>query len=233
MNREFCLKGLFLATAVAAAAPSGAGVVSTMVGQANSFGIVDADLNPVSLADGSTFDNLGVATGVDADGNLDALGLSTDLLYTNTVELSFSHILPGAMQSAKLRLFTAGWGLYGRAQVYFNGNLLAGGLSDGDGRSLDPMGQETAQLDVFDIDLAWITGNDRVRIEVAQSAFGIGPDFIDFGAVDFAALDITTQDTGGTLPEPSGIVLAALGLAAAASRRRLPGRGAEGVSTPT
>lgn len=229
MHRNMFWKGCIAAAMLAGAAQAGAGVITSMVGNANSFGLVSYDLEgnetPVTLADGSDFDSLGVANGVDDLGNLEAVGTRTDLLYAQVVQLTFSYALPaGAPTSAGLRLFTAGWGLYGAAKVFFNGNYV-GDLSDGDGRSLNPLGMETAQFDSFGVDTAWLTGNDTLRIEVAQSLLGTGPDFIDLGAVDFAALDITTASTGGgDLPEPASLALAALGLIAAGAARRRAAR---------
>lgn len=228
MNLKFGLKSLFMAGIVAAAAQAGAGVVSSMVGENNAFGITDLDGNAVTLADGADFDNLAVGVAFDANGELAAAGNATDLLYAGVVELAFSYALPADMASARIRMFTAGWGLNGQARVYFNNQYL-GLLTDGDGRSLDPFGTETANLDFFAVNLAWLTGNDTLRIEVAQAPFGAGPDFIDLGAVDYAALDITTLDTGGSVPEPASLALTVLGLVAAgaASRRRVPVHRAE------
>jgi hypothetical protein len=162
-----------------------------------------------SQASGVLFDSFNIGFG-DAEGT-DALG--------GDVALSFNLVrAAGTVTDARLVLRTGGYGLYGLAKVFFNGTLV-GTLTDGDNsrpRDLVPYFDETAHVDAFDLLLAGAvfdaSGVDLVEIVVVQD----DPDYLDWGSVDYAVLEVTSDDTGGgTVPEPASLALAALGLAAA------------------
>jgi hypothetical protein len=212
------MRGAALGLLVLAVAGS---AVAAPVTVAQTLGGVDSFGDPL-VADGFGAETTGVAfdsfdIGFGDPEGTDALG--------GDVTLSFSLARPaGTVTEARLVLRTGGYGLYGLAQVVFNGTLL-GTLTDGDaGNPLDPFAynDESAHVDVFDIfalggSLA-TDGNDVLEILVPQA----NDDFLDWGSVDYAVLQLTiaTDDTGGTVPEPSGLALAGLALAVAGAARR-------------
>lgn len=202
-----CLAACLVLAGQAAAAP-----VTASVGVADSFGA-----GPTGQ-DGDT-----VVTFLLPDGF--GTGGGTDVAYYSEVSLGFNYTLPGAVQTATLRLFTGGWGVYGRARVSVNGHFV-GRLTDGD----DPLAQdpESAWLDSFNLTpflaLLNLDGTDEVTISVLQAELDDPAPIFDYGAVDFGVLELTVADSGSTVPEPASLALAALGLAAAGAARRRAAR---------
>lgn len=150
-------------------------------------------------------------------------GADTDVAYHQLVTLNFNYTLPGAVQSASLKIFAGGWGVYGRARVAVNGQFV-GLLSDGD----DPDNTdapESAWLDTFNLTpflaLLDLDGSDEVTISVVQAAVGDPAPVFDYGAVDFSVLELTLAGDpgGGSVPEPASLALALFGLAAAGAAR--------------
>jgi hypothetical protein len=200
-----CLTGLLAMAMAAGAAP----VVAT-VGQHDGFG------SGVAGQSGDSFVSFFVADG-------GPTGSETDRVYSSEVTLGFDYDIQGAVvQAATLRLFTGGWGVYGRAQVSVNGRSV-GQLTDGD----DPLAQdpESAWLDVFDLSpllsLLQLDGSDAVTISIIQADASDPAPVFDFGAIDFGILELTVaSDSGGTIPEPASLALTVLGFAVAGVARR-------------
>lgn len=120
----------------------------------------------------------------------------------------------GRLTAAHLDVFSGGWGLGGRAQVYLGGSLI-GLLSDGD---FENRGDNFAVLDRFDLagvlDLIGPSNDIAIRTR--------SPD--DSGVLGFMRLVLQTDDAGtpGTaVPEPATLFLiVAAGGAALRPRRR-------------
>lgn len=195
-------------------------VASSTVGQAAPVTVGDNDFfgNGVVGQSGDSFDSI---FGITSDSPTDA----TDNAYADQVVLRFQYQMPvGGIDTARLVVFAGGWGAFGvdaGARVLFNGFDI-GSLTDGDNENaFNPFATETAHLDQFVLDLSQVTltGDDEVVISVLQ---GSDPLTLDFGAVDYAFLDITPlgDPGGGTAPEPASLALALLGLAAAGAVRR-------------
>ncbi len=201
MNHSFSLlmraRALVLALGlVAVTLPSLAGTVTARVGLLDDFG--------VGATPGNSFDAGALAERI--DNALDAWGpggLSVTLVSAFT----------GRLTSARLEVFSGGFGLDGRAQVLLNGQSV-GLLSDGDFDSLD---DNYAWLDSFDLApvLGSITGADTLEIVTRN------PD--DGGVLGYAKLILQTQDSSGggnTVPEPTSLLLLATALAAGLATRR-------------
>lgn len=206
-------KGACLVALLAVAGQASAGLVTAGAGVDDGFGA------GVSASSGDSIVSFFLADG-------GATGSETDVAYSETVTLAFNYGLTGTVQAATLKLFAGGWGVYGRARVSVNGQLV-GLLSDGD----DPLAPdpESAWLDTFNLTpflaLLNLDGSDEVTISILQADAGDPNPLYDYGSVDFGVLELTTTDTGGgTTPEPASLALALLGLAAAGAARRRAAR---------
>ncbi|MFG6414355.1 PEP-CTERM sorting domain-containing protein [Roseateles sp. DC23W] len=187
-----------LALAVIGSA-SQAGVVETRFGSTDGLGI--------GLASGDSFEFFDLAD-PQADGTNDWQpgGFAAPLNL-----LPFS----GSVTGASLQIFSGGWGFGGNASVYLN-NQLVGLLTNGDAdESVDLV--NTAWLDSYDLAslLGLIGSSNTVEIRTVDAG--------DFGSLGYVKLTLQTQDaTGGTVPEPASLALAAVALAGVAltTRRR-------------
>lgn len=128
--------------------------------------------------------------------------------------LPMVHNMPftGTLSSAKLEIFSGGWGYQSPVSVRLNGHLI------GDLTSTDPsiIGGDANRtvLDSFDLSghLEWVTGHDTVSFDVLNAD--------DFGAIGFSRLTLQVNATTGTVPEPATFALAALALAGMALHRQ-------------
>lgn len=120
--------------------------------------------------------------------------------------------------SAKLRIFSGGWGLDSRAKVLVNGHLV-GELTDAEEVSPGDINDITnfTFLDEFILSGAALvslgTGTDSVEIMAGDG---------DAGVLDYSLLTIETVATGTPVPEPSSWALVGLALAGLAASRRRP-----------
>jgi hypothetical protein len=200
MKRQ--LHVLAAAALLAAASLAHANLVTSSFGTEDAFGIV---AGPVSGQEFSTFNLFDCGS---TGGLADCVSFET---------FTFNHVYTpaGAATQAELQLFTSGWGLYARAEVWVNG-VFAGSLTDGE----DNTGTETAWLDTFDLTpylaIINLTGNDQVQIRVATG----DPQVLDGGALDYSILRVLSGPTGGSVPLPATPSLVLAGLAALALVRR-------------
>jgi hypothetical protein len=210
------MKAGVLALALAALAPAQAApvTVAQTLGGIDSFGAA-GDGSGNQAAD-PFFDSF--LLGYGGAGDTDALVDSSALSF------SLGALPSGTVTDARLVLRTGGFGYFGQASVYVNGQL-AGLLSDGDNSNvLIDYFEESVHVDIFDLLAAGITlnanGDNTVTIDVLQLDAGL----VDLGAVDYAVLQYTADAPGGAVPEPASLALAALGLAAAGAARRRAAR---------
>ena len=172
--------------------------VVSLVGADNGLGIglmVGADFFPLDL----------INPGPDGTGEwrADALPMVHDKPFT------------GTLSSAKLEIFSGGWGYQSPVSVRFNGHLI-GDLTSTDSSVLGGDANQTA-LDSFDLSghLDWVTGYDTVSFDVLNAD--------DYGAIGFSRLTLQVSDatgSGGNVPEPATLALVGLALAGAALQRR-------------
>ena len=177
-----------------AAMPASAGVIVSQLGTDDGFGFGAMSGDAISAGDfafGDGFDEW------------HALGFST-VLNTNWSQ---------PLVSARLDVFSGGWGLDGPAMLFVNQHLV-GALTTGDG-SMSASGDDYAFLDTFTFDPGWLNGADLIEIRLAN------PDD-DGGVLGYLKLTLQTQDAGGgsTVPEPGSVALAGVAIAGALLSRR-------------